>query len=71
MMKIYKKGQMELSTLVKLVILLVVLAVILLFFTGGFKAIGTEKFVTVANESTPTPDTGVSNLSTNITGWFG
>lgn len=64
------RAQMEISTLVKLVILLVVLVVILLFFTGGFSEIGTGKFAAVANESTPVTDTGIEDLTGDVGGWF-
>lgn len=51
-MKNANRAQMEMSTLAKLVIILVVMAVVILFFTGGFKQIGTQKFVATANSST-------------------
>lgn len=64
------KAQMELSTLVKLVIVLVVLVVILLFFTGGFRDIGTTKLAGVANNSTPATDTGIKGAVGGIGDWF-
>lgn len=64
------RAQMEISTLAKLVIILVVMAVVLLFFTGGFKQIGTQKFVAAANNSTTATGTGISDTISNLIGSF-
>lgn len=68
--RIKTRAQMEMSTLAKLVIILVVMAVVLLFFTGGFKQIGTVKFVATANNSTSSSGFDMSTFVSGISGWF-
>ncbi len=69
-MKNTSRAQMEMSTLAKLVIILVVMAVVILFFTGGFKQIGTQKFVAAANNST-SGTAGIDSLTGTGTGSIG
>lgn len=62
---------MEIATLAKLVLILVVLAVVLLFFMGGFSTIGTQRFSEVARNSTsPGTSTGISDTISNLIGAF-
>lgn len=67
-----KKGmELTFSTIATLIAIFAVLLVVLMFFQGGFREIGTGKFATFTKQATPVQDTKIDALIGSIGGWFG